>query len=123
MDQIEVECGKCPCRLQSSLRDEVRIVHNEVMSLDARVSLLEEQGVTGKATSEVLKRDRRGFGLEPGRQPDPRAQSDRHTPEGEGEVNLVDGYLKPRLGRRPGGFYDGHEPMEVLRQMRPMQET
>ncbi|CAK9028046.1 unnamed protein product [Durusdinium trenchii] len=27
-----------------NLRDEVRIVHNEVMSLDARVALLEEQG-------------------------------------------------------------------------------
>eukprot|EP00439_Symbiodinium_sp_Y106_P079140 s465_g17.t2 len=30
-------------RLQGHLRDEVRIVHNEVMSLDARVALLEEQ--------------------------------------------------------------------------------
>lgn len=88
-DEVKTLCSETrseTSRLQSTLRDEVRIVHNEVMSLDARVSLLEEQGITSiaAATPELLKRDRQGF-RQPGsgRQdvPSP-AQRASHAQEG-----------------------------------------
>eukprot|EP00435_Cladocopium_sp_Y103_P070787 s94_g36.t1 len=122
-------------RLQSTLRDEVRIVHNEVMSLDARVSLLEEQGITSMvtATPELLKRDRQGFRLPGSGRQDVTSPAQRasHAQEGHSEGESGDGQigqvnLMPRLNRRISWIHDGlgqQEPNEVLRQVRPMQET
>jgi len=66
----EIRCQTS--QFQATLRDEVRIVHNEVMSLDARVALLEEQpalaprfggrgGFLDDETQEVLKSFRCGL--------------------------------------------------------------
>lgn len=44
LNRCHALCHRFRGRLQSHFQHEVRIVHQEVMSLDARLALLEEQG-------------------------------------------------------------------------------